>query len=170
MLSNIQFLLSLLFKYLFIYYIIMEITRRISREWKDINENPLENVTFTPIDDNLRYVKVQFIGALDTPYENGNFEIHIYLPQNYPMEPPKIQFRTKIFHPNINSTGHICLDILKDRWSPAIQIKTIILSIFALMSKPNPNDPLNNEAANIWLTNLDLAVSKAKEWTQLYAI
>lgn len=60
------------------------------------------------------------------------------------MSPPKVVFDTKIYHPNIDNLGRICLDILKKNWSPALQIKSVLLSIQSLMSEPNPDDPLNN--------------------------
>lgn len=66
------------------------------------------------------------------------------------MTPPKVRFMTKIYHPNVDRLGRICLDILKDKWSPALQIRTVLISIQALMSAPNPDDPLNNEAAEHW--------------------
>lgn len=69
------------------------------------------------------------------------------------MTAPKVVFNTKIYHPNIDNLGRICLDILKDKWSPALQIRSVLLSIQALLSSPNPDDPLNNEAAENWKTN-----------------
>ena len=69
------------------------------------------------------------------------------------MTAPKVVFNTKIYHPNIDNLGRICLDILKDKWSPALQIRAVLLSIQALLSSPNPDDPLNNEAAENWKTN-----------------
>ena len=83
-------------------------------------------------------------GAAGTCYEGGQFNLELFLPDNYPMEPPKVLFRTKIFHPNIDKLGRICLDILKqDKWSPALQIRTVLLSIQLLMSSPNVDDPLD---------------------------
>lgn len=75
------------------------------------------------------------------------------MPEDYPMTAPKVVFNTKIYHPNIDNLGRICLDILKDKWSPALQIRSVLLSIQALLSSPNPDDPLNNEAAENWKTN-----------------
>lgn len=75
------------------------------------------------------------------------------MPEDYPMTAPKVVFNTKIYHPNIDNLGRICLDILKDKWSPALQIRSVLLSIQALLSSPNPDDPLNNEAAEHWKTN-----------------
>jgi len=66
------------------------------------------------------------------------------------MAPPKVRFLTKMFHPNIDKLGRICLDILKDKWSPALQIRTVLLSIQALLSAPNPDDPLANDVAEMW--------------------
>ena len=69
------------------------------------------------------------------------------------MSPPKVIFTTTIYHPNIDKLGRICLDILKKQWSPALQIRAVLLSIQSLLSSPNPDDPLNNEAAEHWKTN-----------------
>ena len=66
------------------------------------------------------------------------------------MAAPKVRFLTKIYHPNVDKVGRICLDILKDKWSPALQIRTVLLSIQALLSSPNPDDPLDNDVAAHW--------------------
>ncbi len=85
------------------------------------------------------------------------------------MAPPKVRFLTKMYHPNIDNLGRICLDILKDKWSPALQIRTVLLSIQALLSCPNPDDPLNNQVAELWKSNEDQAIANAREWTRQYA-
>jgi ubiquitin-conjugating enzyme (huntingtin interacting protein 2) len=78
------------------------------------------------------------------------FNIDVTIPKQYPFEPPKMKFTTKIWHPNISSqTGAICLDILKDQWSPALTIKTALLSLQALMCSPEPSDPQDAEVAKV---------------------
>lgn len=86
------------------------------------------------------------------------------------MAPPKVRFLTRIYHPNIDRLGRICLDILKDKWSPALQIRTVLLSIQALLSAPNPDDPLNNEAAELWKSQETVAMQTARDWTKQYAL
>jgi len=86
------------------------------------------------------------------------------------MSPPKVRFTTKIYHPNIDKLGRICLDILKDKWSPALQIRTVLLSVQALLSAPNPDDPLANDVAEAWKTNEKTAIKTAKEWTKKHAM
>uniref|UniRef100_A0A453KLN1 UBC core domain-containing protein n=1 Tax=Aegilops tauschii subsp. strangulata TaxID=200361 RepID=A0A453KLN1_AEGTS len=81
----------------------------------------------------------------------------------------RVRFLTKIYHPNIDKLGRICLDILKDKWSPALQIRTVLLSIQALLSAPNPDDPLADNVAKHWKANETEAVETAKEWTRVYA-
>ncbi|KAF3517111.1 hypothetical protein DY000_02062206 [Brassica cretica] len=81
----------------------------------------------------------------------------------------QVRFLTKIYHPNIDKLGRICLDILQDKWSPALQIRTVLLSIQALLSAPNPDDPLSENIAKHWKSNEAEAVETAKEWTRLYA-
>ena len=87
----------------------------------------------------------------------------------YPLEPPKVRFITKIYHPNVDKLGRICLDILKDKWSPALQIRALLLSIQALMSAPNPDDPLANDVAELWKKDEKAAMATARQWTQQYA-
>lgn len=85
------------------------------------------------------------------------------------MMAPKVRFLTKIYHPNVDKLGRICLDILKDKWSPALQIRTVLLSIQALMSAPNPDDPLDENIARHWKTNEADAMNTARQWTAAYA-
>lgn len=105
----------------------------------------------------------------DPPAE-GIYKLELFLPEDYPMTPPKVRFLTKIFHPNVDRIGRICLDILKDKWSPALQIRTVLLSIQALMSAPNPDDPLNNEAAELWKRDERQALATASQWNAQYAV
>ena len=122
-----------------------------------------------PFSDNVRHFNITLNGPVDSAYEGGVFKLELFLPEDYPMSPPKVVFNTKIYHPNIDRLGRICLDILKDKWSPALQIRTVLLSIQALLSAPNPDDPLNNEVAELWKKNEKEAIANAKEYTKNYA-
>lgn len=149
------------------------VSRRLIKEWKDIvsDEEKLsqEGIKIEQINDRVDYLNVTINGAKDTPYEGGIFELRMLLTNSYPMDPPKIFFQTKIFHPNIDDRGKICLDILKDKWTPAINIVKVVISILALMSEPNPSDPLNNKAADLWINDKEEAIRIAKEYVMLYA-
>eukprot|EP00898_Chlorokybus_atmophyticus_P002301 jgi/Chlat1/3071/Chrsp21S08795 len=91
-------------------------------------------------------------GPRDTPYETGHFKIAIQLPAAYPFEPPKMRFISKVWHPNISSAnGAICLDILKDAWSPALTLRAALLSLQALLSAPQPDDPQDAVVARQYL-------------------
>merc|ERR1712039_38047 len=81
----------------------------------------------------------------------GVFFLNIQFPSDYPFKPPKCHFTTKIYHCNVNANGAICLDILKDQWSPALTISKVLLSISSLMTDANPNDPLVPEIAQVYL-------------------
>ncbi|KAJ2489656.1 Ubiquitin-conjugating enzyme 13 [Coemansia sp. RSA 2050] len=144
-------------------------SKRILKEAERLRQDPVPGIVAEPIEDNIRYFSVRMNGPKDSPYAEGCFKLELYLPDEYPMQPPKVRFLTKMYHPNIDKLGRICLDILKDKWSPALQIRTVLLSIQALLSAPNPDDPLANDVAEQWKTDEKRAIETAIEWTLRYA-
>ena len=142
---------------------------RIVKETQRLLAEPVPGIKALPDESNARYFHVVVDGPKDSPFENGTFNLELFLPEEYPMAPPKVRFMTKIYHPNIDKLGRICLDILKDKWSPALQIRTVLLSIQALLSAPNPDDPLANDVADLWKKDEAKAIEIARQWTQKYA-
>ena len=143
--------------------------QRIKKETEKIKKDPIAGITAEPDPENPRYFKVVISGPKDSPYEGGKFKLQLYLPDEYPMVPPKCLFMTKIYHPNIDFLGRICLDILKTNWSPALQIRAVLLSIQSLLNEPNTADPLNEKVNDHWLKDKKDAEKTAREWTKKYA-
>lgn len=147
----------------------MSDVKRLQKELLDMQKDDTPNLSAGPVNDNLFEWEAVILGPIGTPYEGGVFNLNISIPSNYPFKPPTVIFKTKIYHPNINSSGSICLDILKTQWSPALTISKILLSICSLLADPNPNDPLVPEIANLLKTNIEVYNQTAKEWTHIYA-
>ena len=127
--------------------------KRIQKELIELNDEPPSNCSAGPVDDDLFKWNATILGPEDSPYQGGIFSLNINFPADYPFKPPKINFETKIYHCNINSNGAICLDILKDNWSPALTIPKVLLSISSLLTDPNPDDPLVPNIASLLKTN-----------------
>jgi ubiquitin-conjugating enzyme E2 D/E len=144
--------------------------KRIQIEYNEILKENCTIYTATPINDNLFNWQGKIFGPSDSPYEGGIFYLDIHFPKEYPYQPPKINFTTRIYHPNINSNGGICLDILKDQWSPVLTISNVLLSICSLLTDANPDDPLVPEIAELYKNNNELFVTNAKRWTNTYAM
>ncbi|KAL0309301.1 UNVERIFIED_CONTAM: Ubiquitin-conjugating enzyme E2 5A [Sesamum radiatum] len=116
-------------------------SKRILKELKDLQKDPPTSCSAGPVGEDMFHWQATIMGPQDSPYAGGVFLVTIHFPPDYPFKPPKVAFRTKVFHPNINSNGSICLDILKEQWSPALTISKVLLSICSLLTDPNPDDP-----------------------------
>ena len=146
--------------------------KRLTKELADIAKDPPANCSAGPASneksDDLYHWLATIMGPEGSPYAGGIFQLDIHFQTDYPFKPPKITFSTKIYHPNINSNGSICLDILKDQWSPALTISKVLLSISSLLTDPNPDDPLVPEIAHLYKTNKSKYEATAREWTRKY--
>ena len=143
--------------------------RRIEREHADFMKDAPENCSAGPRGDNLFIWDAMILGPTDSPFAGGVFHLEIHFPSEYPFKPPKVTFLTKIYHPNISSQGAICLDILKNQWSPALTVSKVLLSICSLLTDPNPKDPLVPDIANQYMQNIELYNQTARNWTLMYA-
>ena len=142
-------------------------TRRLLKEFKMLEEDDTSNVSAILVDDNIYHWKATMIGPLDTVYEGGIFHLDIHIPKEYPHLPPKIKFITKVYHPNINSSGHICLDILKEsKWSAAQTMRTLLISLMSLLTDPNPDDPLVGAIAKEYTSDRKQFNKKARQLVQ----
>ncbi len=140
--------------------------KRINKELADLGRDPPSSCSAGPTGDNMFQWQATIMGPGDSPYAGGVFFLSITFPTDYPFKPPKVSFSTKIYHPNINSNGSICLDILRDQWSPALTISKVLLSICSMLTDPNPDDPLVPEIANLYKTDRQRYESTAREWTR----
>tara|TARA_B100000123_G_scaffold269728_1_gene246355 strand:+ start:3820 stop:4272 length:453 start_codon:yes stop_codon:yes gene_type:complete len=145
--------------------------KRIKKELEEISKEPPSNCSAGPVDlNNLFEWSATILGPSDSPYAGGVFRLNIIFGDRYPFKPPKVKFTTRIFHPNINSHGSICLDVLNVNWSPALTITKLLLSISSLLTDPNPNDPLVKSIADMYINQKDEYNNKAREFTLRYAI
>eukprot|EP01071_Lankesteria_metandrocarpae_P006193 Lankesteria_metandrocarpae@DN426_c0_g1_i1.p1 len=148
-------------------------SRRLLKELSDIRDqckDPTSLVNAHMAGDDINQWKGYIKGPDGTPYENGQFVLDIQIPREYPYTAPKMKFDTRIWHPNISScTGAICLDILQDEWSPALTIRTALLSIQALLSAPEPDDPQDAEVAAMYKKDRGEFEQTARMWTSTFA-
>ena len=143
--------------------------KRITKELQDIQRDPPDECSAGPVNDDIYQWQATIMGPGDSPYQGGVFFLSVNFPADYPFKPPKVAFVTKIYHPNINANGSICLDILNKKWSPALTVSKLLLSICSLLTEPNIDDPLVPEIARLYKINKKKYTETAREWTRKYA-
>ena len=130
-------------------------------------KDPIDGVSIGFNEDDIFNWDITIMGPKDSPYEGGIFKAQMIFPNNFPLYPPKFQFKNNIFHPNIYDDGTVCISILHPpgedrfneqetadmRWRPVHTASSIILSIISLLSAPNDESPANVDAAKIWREN-----------------
>ncbi|KAI8881862.1 putative ubiquitin-conjugating enzyme E2 [Backusella circina FSU 941] len=144
--------------------------KRIQKELADLTKNPLPGFSAAPIDENMFHWQGTLTGPEGTPYQGGKFKLDILFSADYPFKPPKIKFTTKIYHPNIDDDGAICIDLLKpDIWKPATRLTHVLYALAALLETPNPDDALVASIAEIYNSNRFKFNKIAKEYVEKYA-
>ena len=145
-------------------------TKRIQRELKDLKLNEESACQLDLVGSAMNQLTGKIAGPVGTPYEGGTYQLSFEIPNNYPYSAPKTKFITKIWHPNISSvTGVICLDILKDAWSASMTLRTVMLSVQALISAPVPDDPQDAVVASQYKENREEFEQTAHYWAHKYA-
>jgi ubiquitin-conjugating enzyme E2 D/E len=145
---------------------------RILSDLKDLMNNDIpETIKDVKINEDDMYGEhtVLLNGPKDTPFEGGIFKIAFKMPTDYPFKPPKMYFKTKVYHPNISGDGSICIDILKDQWSSALRITKVLLSLSDLLANPNPNDPLVPDIAHEYRQMKSTYETKVREYVKKFA-
>lgn len=144
----------------------MAAVRRLNKELKDLVSGGFDAEI---VEENLYHWQIALHGPADTPYFGGTFILDVKFPQDYPFSAPTVIFLTKIYHPNADHKGNICLSILKDEWAPTLTTSKVLEVIVMLLKQPNPNDPLFAEAAQLYVENRNEYMKRASEITRKYA-
>ncbi|XP_023301348.2 probable ubiquitin-conjugating enzyme E2 31 [Lucilia cuprina] len=140
---------------------------------KSQNEHGISCNTLSSSPDDFTALEAYIPGPKGSPYEEGTFKMSITFGEQYPFRPPTFKFITPVYHPNIDSAGKICLDLLRmpptGSYNPAITLESILLSIQLLLANPNPDDPLQGDAADLFKSNRDLYNQKAREFVKQHS-
>ena len=143
-------------------------TKALQQELKSIQKEPLEGFTINLVNDNLFEWEVAIFGPPNTLYQGGYFKSHIKFPSDYPYSPPTVRFATKMWHPNIYENGDVCISILhppvddptntelpSEKWNPAQNVRTVMMSIISLLNEPNTFSPANVDASVMYRRYID---------------
>lgn len=152
----------------------MNTLRRINKERISLERDPLESCSAAPSRDaDVHHWTGSISGPPNTPYQNGTFNITINLPEDYPRTAPRITFTTPIYHPNVSPQGITRLaDLELSQWCPAVTIRSLLISLQALLSDPNLLDGcvINEDAAKLSADDRGAYEVKAREWTKAHAV
>jgi len=126
------------------------VSKRLYKELRTLMMSGSPGISAFPRENNI----LQWIGTIEgaegTLYEGLKYQLILSFPPGYPLEAMHVKFETPCFHPNVDTHGNICLDILKEKWAATYDTRTVLLSIQSLLADPNNDSPLNSHAAGLW--------------------
>lgn len=129
--------------------------------FKAVIQNDLKNLSL-PLDYKLIENKLFFSLKIDTEIYKGNYHFELSFPIDYPFRSPKLITTTKVFHPNIDQDGHVCLKVLREGWLASYNIDSIIVSLICCFEYPSSEDALNTEAGDLLEQDYEEFVKRAK--------
>jgi ubiquitin-conjugating enzyme E2 D/E len=150
----------------------MSLLRRLTHHYLEFQKNPSPFCYAEPADPSKDMINwIGWIeGPENSPYFHGRFHLSLKFSSDFPFKPPEMKFVTPIYHPNISPKGEICLDILHSQWSPALTIRNLLISLCSLLSDPNPEHGLNEEALHLYRTDKQKYQETAQQWTMMHAM
>ncbi|KAK3920808.1 Ubiquitin-conjugating enzyme E2-17 kDa [Frankliniella fusca] len=150
----------------------MEVFRNPNRVRKDFAELANNDTGFIRLmaeTGSMKTFNVEVDGPTDSPYHTGKFVVNVTIPPNFPYDPPKMKLVTRVWHPNISCRGKLCVDILDENWVPGMTLLEVLEAIRGLLSNPNPNSPLNVEAAVMYRDTRAMYEQVCITFTNTYA-
>uniref|UniRef100_A0A6V7HZC2 UBC core domain-containing protein n=1 Tax=Bracon brevicornis TaxID=1563983 RepID=A0A6V7HZC2_9HYME len=155
----------------------MEIAnRRLKKELIGLSSRPPEGISCYQKENRINSLIATISGPQGTPYEGGLFDIQVDVDERYPFHPPTLKFLTPVYHPNIDTAGRICMDLLKispkqghEGWKPTVTLEILLVAVRLLLKDPNPDDPLMPDIANEYRLNRSVFDKKAKKFTTVHA-
>ncbi|XP_054582370.1 ubiquitin-conjugating enzyme E2 L3-like [Eptesicus fuscus] len=147
----------------------MAASRRLVKELEEIRKSGMKSFRNIQVDEANVLTWQGLLVPDNPPYDKGAFRIEINFPSEYPFKPPKVTFKTKIYHPNIDEKGQVCLPVLSaERWKPATKTGQVIQSLVALVNDPQPEHPLRADLAEEFSTDRGTFCANAEEFTRRY--
>ena len=137
---------------------------RLGKELMAISKDPPPNCSAGFQNDDPFHWIATMKGPPYSPFENALFQLDFKFPTDYPFKPPTVKFLTPVWHPNIATSGGICVDVLKTEWAPTMNVAKVLISINALLVDPNPDSPLNGEAARLYKSDRAAYDRKVREF------
>ncbi|XP_051198225.1 ubiquitin-conjugating enzyme E2 22 [Lolium perenne] len=146
------------------------VIRQLAKELKNLDDSPPEGIKVIVNDEDFTTIFADIEGPAGTPYENGIFRMKLILSRDFPHSPPKGFFTTKIFHPNIATSGEICVNTLKKDWNPSLGLRHVLLVVRCLLIEPFPESALNEQAGKLLLENYEDFARHARLYTSIHAL
>ena len=143
---------------------------RINKELNDLSKAPVAGVEIRPDDSDITKWDLVIDGPEGTPFVGGKFVVGLNFEGGYPFKPPAINFKTKIYHPNVKTdTGEICMQAIESAWVPTLNAKFVIEAILTVIKTPNTENAQEMQIAQQFSSNKSAWETQAAQWTAQYA-